>query len=99
MEKITFENNLEPLVGPSAKQNQVQEGQNKSFGETLNSALNEGNALRKEANQAVKDLACGKGNIHETMIALEKSSISFQLMMQVRNKVITAYETIMRTTV
>ncbi len=99
MEKITFESNLEPLVGPSPKQNQVQEGQNKSFGETLNGALNEVNALKREADQAVKDLATGGGNIHETMIAMEKASISFQLMMQVRNKVITAYETIMRTTV
>ncbi len=61
MEEIKFEKSLEPLVAPSTRQNQVQEGQNKSFGETLNSALNEGNALRKEADQAVKDLACGKG--------------------------------------
>ncbi len=97
MEKITFENNLKPLLGPSSRQNQVQEGQEKSFGETLNSALNEVNALKREADEAVKDLATGGGNIHETMIAMEKASISFQLMMQVRNKVVTAYETIMRT--
>ena len=34
-----------------------------------------------------------------TMIALEKAEISFQLMMQVRNKIVNAYETIMRTNI
>jgi flagellar hook-basal body complex protein FliE len=35
-------------------------------------------------------------DIHKTMIKMEKAEISFQLMMAVRNKIITAYETIMR---
>jgi flagellar hook-basal body complex protein FliE len=35
-------------------------------------------------------------NLHETMIALEKADVSFQLMLQVRNKIVGAYEEIMR---
>jgi flagellar hook-basal body complex protein FliE len=35
-------------------------------------------------------------NIHQTMIAAEKSSVAFNLMMQIRNKTIDAYEKIMR---
>jgi flagellar hook-basal body complex protein FliE len=42
-------------------------------------------------------LAAGKQkDIHQTMIALEKADVAFQLLMQVRNKIIAAYETIMR---
>jgi len=35
-------------------------------------------------------------DIHNTMIAVEKADLSFQLMMQIRNKIISAYEEIMR---
>ncbi len=78
MEKVTFENNLEPLLGPSAGKNQVQEGQEKSFGEVMMNSIDEVSRLKKEADQAVQDLAVGKGGIHETMIAMEKAGISFQ---------------------
>jgi flagellar hook-basal body complex protein FliE len=35
-------------------------------------------------------------DIHNTMIAIEKADLSFQMMMQIRNKIINAYEEIMR---
>ncbi len=53
--------------------------------------------LQKESDNAVRNLATGEEtDIHKTMITMEKAEISFQLMMAVRNKIITAYETIMR---
>jgi flagellar hook-basal body complex protein FliE len=36
------------------------------------------------------------GDIHNTMMAIEKADLSFQMMMQIRNKIISAYEEIMR---
>jgi flagellar hook-basal body complex protein FliE len=36
------------------------------------------------------------GSIHDAMIALEKAGISFQVMMQVRNKILDTYQEIMR---
>jgi len=36
------------------------------------------------------------GSIHEAMIALEKANISFRVMMTVRNKIMDAYQEIMR---
>jgi flagellar hook-basal body complex protein FliE len=63
----------------------------------LAQSLEEVNRLHMAADEAVENLAAGKQkNIHETMIALEKANVAFQLLMQVRNKVISAYETIMR---
>jgi flagellar hook-basal body complex protein FliE len=45
----------------------------------------------------VEALATGQSqNIHQAMIALQQADISFQLMMQIRNKLITAYEEIQR---
>lgn len=52
---------------------------------------------QKDSDNAVRKLATGEENdIHNTMITMEKAEISFQLMMAVRNKIIAAYETIMR---
>jgi len=44
----------------------------------------------------MEDLALGKGDLHNTIIAVEKAEISFRLMMQIRNKLIRAYEEVMR---
>jgi flagellar hook-basal body complex protein FliE len=67
------------------------------FGELLRSAVDNVERLENEAGQAVQAVAAGQEqDLHNTMIALEKADVSFQLLMQVRNKVIAAYETIMR---
>jgi flagellar hook-basal body complex protein FliE len=50
------------------------------------------------ANQAVDALVTGQStNISwQTMVALQQADVSFQLMMQIRNKLVTAYEEIQR---
>lgn len=69
----------------------------KPFMETLKASLSQVNHLQKEADIAVADLASGKDvELHQTMIAVEKADVSFQLMMQVRNKILSAYEEISR---
>ena len=53
--------------------------------------------LQEKANQAMQQMVGeGKGDLQETMIALEKADVSFRLMMQIRNKVLDAYQEIMR---
>lgn len=55
------------------------------------------NDLQTKADKAVEMLATGESkNLHEVMIAMEKSSISFQFLTQVRNKAVEAYHEIMR---
>lgn len=69
----------------------------KNFEALLNDSLKEVNDLQLEADKAIQELAAGKKeNIHATMIAIEKASISFQLMMQIRNKIVEAYNEIMK---
>lgn len=68
-----------------------------SFGEILKSAIQEVGQLQQEADQAVQSLMAGRdASIHATLLAVEKADLSFRLMMQVRNKIIAAYEEVMR---
>jgi len=63
----------------------------------LKESIDKVSQLEKEANQQTETLVKGQGqDIHNTMIAIEKADLSFQLMMQIRTKIINAYEEIMR---
>ncbi|WP_369018097.1 flagellar hook-basal body complex protein FliE [Thermatribacter velox] len=69
----------------------------KSFSELVGGFLEGVNALQKEADQAIQDVVLGKEeNLHQAMIALEKANLALELTVQVRNKVVEAYQEIMR---
>jgi flagellar hook-basal body complex protein FliE len=68
-----------------------------SFADTLKESINKVTQLEKEAtNEAEKLAKMESQDLHTAMIAIEKADVSFQLMMQIRNKIINAYEEIMR---
>lgn len=68
-----------------------------SFGEFLNSAIQQVNSMQLESEKLNEALALGKtDNIHQVMIASEKADMALQFTMQVRNKVMDAYQEIMR---
>jgi flagellar hook-basal body complex protein FliE len=82
---------------PLADANQVKGSTKGDFGAHLNKALGEVNELQQKADQAIQQLVGeGKGDLQDTMVALEKADVSFRLMMQIRNKVLEAYQEIMR---
>jgi len=84
-----------PLPG-SRKLEDPQPNQ-EGFGGMLRGAINKVEQDHHIANRSVEALALNKGKeIHRTMIEMEKAEISFKLLMQVRNKIVSAYETIMR---
>jgi flagellar hook-basal body complex protein FliE len=67
------------------------------FAETLKKAINSVNDLQKNADVQAQKLATGKSeNIHDVMIAAEKADIAFKLMVQMRNKIIEAYQEVMK---
>ena len=69
----------------------------KSFADTLKTAIGEVNQLQKVADQKMQDLATGKtDNIPDVMIAAEKADIALKLMVQVRSKIIDAYQEVMK---
>jgi flagellar hook-basal body complex protein FliE len=68
-----------------------------SFGQWLNKSIETVNKIQQEGDSAAEKLLTGENtDIHGTMIAMQKASISMNLMMEVRNKVINAYEEIKR---
>jgi flagellar hook-basal body complex protein FliE len=67
------------------------------FMNSLQQAISKANDIQIQANQATEALMTGQTqNIHQTMVALQEADVSFQLMMQIRNKLLTAYEEIQR---
>lgn len=68
-----------------------------NFGDTMKEFLNAVNDGKIESGQKVADIIQGKSeNLAEAMSSLEESSISFQLMLEIRNKLIQSYQEINR---
>jgi flagellar hook-basal body complex protein FliE len=68
-----------------------------SFADVLKNKVQEINELQLDADNAISKVELeDSGSIHGAMIALEKASISFRTMMQVRNKILEAYQEVMR---
>ena len=67
------------------------------FMNTLQQAISKANDIQLGADQATEALMTGQSqNVHQTMVALQEADVSFQLMMQIRNKLVSAYEEIQR---
>ncbi|NLD37382.1 MAG: flagellar hook-basal body complex protein FliE [Desulfatiglans sp.] len=68
-----------------------------SFQNTLKELVSNVNAQMKESDRLTRDFAAGKNNdIHNVMIASEKAGISMRFLLQIRNKLLDAYQEIMR---
>jgi flagellar hook-basal body complex protein FliE len=67
------------------------------FGEFLKGAISAVNEVQKESDLQVQKLMAGESqDLHETLIAVQKADLTFQMMMQVRSKILQAYNEIMR---
>jgi flagellar hook-basal body complex protein FliE len=66
-----------------------------NFGAVLKNAVQNVDQLNNSAGAQVSNLLQGgNGDMTGVMIAVEKADVSFQLMMQVRNKIVNAYQDI-----
>jgi flagellar hook-basal body complex protein FliE len=72
-------------------------GDSADTGKFVGELVNKVNDLQVKADSAIQQLATGEAkNLHEVMLAVEKSGVSFQFLTQVRNKALEAYQEIMR---
>jgi flagellar hook-basal body complex protein FliE len=63
----------------------------------LKDAISTVNEVQKQSDQQIQKLMTGESkDLHTTVIAMQKADLSFQMMMQVRNKIVQAYQEIMR---
>ena len=68
-----------------------------SFANLLHDAVQEVSGKQAAATDAVNGLLAGQNvSLHQAMIAMEEASVSFQLMIEVRNKMLEGYQEIMR---
>lgn len=68
-----------------------------SFLEYLNSAIESVDQLQKEASAGAQKMALGDEEyLHNTVLAYEKASLALQLTLEIRNRIIEAYQEIMR---
>lgn len=72
------------------------DGAGANFGESLSKLLASVESTAADANQAVAAMADGSGDVHTAMLALQRSEVSMQLTVQVRNKLVQAYQDLMR---
>ena len=64
------------------------------FDEMMQEAIGKISQVQSEADKAVQEMASG-GDPTEAILAMEKADMNFQLMIEVRNKLISAYQTVM----
>jgi flagellar hook-basal body complex protein FliE len=86
-------------IAPAGRPGEILPGQsaNDSFGSLLGRMVEEVNAKQNSAAEAMQSLQSG-GNVslHQAVIAMEEASVSFQLMVEVRNKLLESYQEMMR---
>jgi flagellar hook-basal body complex protein FliE len=67
-----------------------------SFGESLMSMVESVAQQGADANASVSNMLDKSGDVHDAMIALQRAEMSLQLTVQIRNKLVSAYQDIMR---
>lgn len=69
-----------------------------SFSSVLQNLFQDVNSMQNTAQQSVQKLATGEvKDIHQVMIAMNEADITFKLMMEIRNKLVSAYKQLMKT--
>jgi flagellar hook-basal body complex protein FliE len=82
---------LLPAPGPAAAPRATG-----GFAQALGEAIAKVDALQTGADAEATRSALGAGNLHETALALEKADVSMRVLTKIRNKIVDAYQEVMR---
>ena len=83
-------------AGPIDRPAPSASGSTGGFAQALGNAIQKVDDIQMDADAQAEKVALGGGNLHEMSLALEKADVSMRLAMKVRNKLIDAYQEIMR---
>ncbi len=89
----------QPIVPtfPDAKPGQIPSGTSEDFGDFLMKAIKDIDSLQEQSGEAQDKLVRGEAaELHQVMIAAEKAGISFDLLLEIRKKLLEAYQEIIR---
>ena len=85
-------------VGTNAKPTATKKLDGNDFSQLLKKSINELNQAQESSDKALADMATGQvKDLHQAAIAIGKAETSMKLMLEVRNKAISAYKEILRT--
>ena len=98
VDPITGINKIAKLTPPDGQaQNTSPQNALSGFGDVLNNAIDTLQQKEDVANQNIASLAAGEDiELHQVMLAMQEADISFQMAIQVRNKLVEAYQEVMR---
>ena len=88
----------QPIQGPNSISSSSEgSSSNVSFEKILRESIRDVDKLQHDANTSLEDLSINKTeSVAEVMTAVEKADIAFRTLMQVRNKLVEAYEELLR---
>lgn len=91
------------LKGPGSDTNQLpvpqseEDADSSSFQKTLTDAIGQVDETQKVSDENIEAFVSGeKENLHEVMISMQQANLSFELMVEVRNRVLEGYQELMR---
>jgi flagellar hook-basal body complex protein FliE len=88
---------IRPIPLAEAPESPAAKGQPGAFQKLMEGAISGVENSRAEAAQAVESLLAGEGGeLHATLLATQRAELSLELFLQMRNKVVEAYQEIMR---
>lgn len=97
MSDFSVYNNIQKTFPQPSSSPSGGKGEGGSFGNMLKDAISDVNNLETNSQTEMNKFLTQDTDLHSVMMALEKADISFQVMMQVRNKIVSAYQEIMKT--
>ena len=71
-------------------------GKSVNFASLMDKVIQGVEQPRQEANQAVQNLLNGDGELHTVALATQRAELAFETFLQVRNKVVSAYQAVMQ---
>lgn len=85
------------MGGPQFLENRAVNTEDNTFSDMVQDAIQSVDQAQKTADQNVENIVTGRSdNIHDAMISMQKARLSFQMMMEIRNKAIETYKELSR---
>ena len=84
------------LMAPEGGKGLENKAPKEDFGNLLNKMVDGVNQMQQEGDRKISGSLMGTEDLHEAMLSLEKANIGIKLLLQVRNKMVKAYEELSR---
>src|SRR5512133_572589 len=89
--------NPAPIDKPKNSKAVVNDPSVPSFKDTLKTFLTDVNTMQNHADKSIEKMVAGEiTDVHQVMMAVEEANLSFNLMMEIRTKMVDAYQELMR---